>query len=357
MIEGLVKEIFEVSSKLKDLKLMSFCGTHEHTIASSGIREIIPRSIELIPGPGCPVCITPAGIIDEAIRLSLEGIEILTFGDAYRLPGFKWTKGGFPRSLMEAKELGGKVKVVYSPAEALHEGSGERVFLAIGFETTVPATVSLLERGKDRVKIISAHRLTPPVMVHTLEKHGKGKISGIIAPGHVSAIIGAKAWEFLPRDYGIPTVVSGFEPEDVLISILGLLRMIEAGRPELLNTYSRVVRAEGNKKALSSMEKWFEVRDASWRGLGMIPKSGLFLKEKWRNYDAEFQYGLRFEDSSEKNLPGCRCAEVVLGMSTPLECPLFMKSCTPERPYGPCMVSLEGTCYIWARNYGKRRRG
>jgi len=227
---------------------MTFCGTHEHTIVTAGIRSILPGSIELIPGPGCPVCITPASIVDQAIQLSMEGIEVITFGDSYKLPGTKWTKKDFPRSLMEARERGGKVRVVYSPLDVLRAEDKEAVFLAIGFETTVPATVSLLERRR-KIKILSAHRLTPPVMRFTLEKHRRGNINGIIAPGHVSAVIGARAWEFLPNEYGIPTVVSGFEPLDVLISIMELLRMLREKRARLINTYSRVVRYEGNPKA------------------------------------------------------------------------------------------------------------
>ncbi|MEM0020978.1 MAG: hydrogenase formation protein HypD [Fervidicoccaceae archaeon] len=354
MLESALSEIRKIAEKLGKTKIMSFCGTHEHTIASSGLRAVLPGEVELIPGPGCPVCVTPASIVDEAIRLSLEGVEVITFGDAFRLPGKKWIKSDFPKSLMEAKQRGGYVRVIYSPLEAIINRSRESVFLAIGFETTVPATVSLLER-KNNVKILSAHRLTPPVMKYTLEKHGRGGLRGIIAPGHVSAIVGAKAWEFLPRDYGIATVVSGFEPEDVLISILELLRMIERDAPSLKNTYKRVVKYEGNLEAQRAIEKWFEISDASWRGFGVIPNSGLVLREKWKDLDAMWQYGIRADrDSGSDNPPGCKCAEVTLGMSFPTSCPLFMKTCVPENPYGPCMVSTEGTCYIWARMLGRR---
>lgn len=332
---------------------MTFCGTHEHTIVTAGIRSILPRGIELIPGPGCPVCITPASIVDQAIQLSMEGIEVITFGDSYKLPGTKWTKKDFPRSLMEARERGGKVRVVYSPLDVLRAEDKEAVFLAIGFETTVPATVSLLERRR-KIKILSAHRLTPPVMRFTLEKHRRGNINGIIAPGHVSAVIGARAWEFLPNEYGIPTVVSGFEPLDVLISIMELLRMLREKRARLINTYSRVVRYEGNPKAQMAIEKWFEVRDAAWRGFGKIPNSGLFLREKWKQFDAFHEFGLKEEENQNDTLPGCRCAEITLGMALPTDCPHFMRGCTPERPYGPCMVSIEGTCRIWAMSLGKK---
>lgn len=352
-MEKVIDFIRKVASELGNTKIMSFCGTHEHTIVMAGIRSIMPKNVELIPGPGCPVCITPASIVDEAIKLSLEGIEVITFGDSFKLPGIRWTKKDFPRSLMEAKERGGLVRVVYSPLEVIGKERRERVFLAIGFETTVPVTVSILERTSS-VKILSAHRLTPPVMKYTLEKHGKGSINGIIAPGHVSAVIGAKAWEFLPKEYKVPTVVSGFEPKDVVVSIAELLRMIRLNKPELVNTYSRVVKSVGNLKAKEAIDRWFEVRDASWRGFGIIPKSGLFLKEKWKDLDASWQYGLKAEDGEGENPPGCRCAEVTLGMIPPTSCPHFMKGCTPEKPYGPCMVSIEGTCRIWAMGFGKK---
>jgi len=219
----------------------------------------------------------------------------------------------------------------------------------------VPATVSLLERRR-KIKILSAHRLTPPVMRFTLEKHGKGNINGIIAPGHVSAVIGARAWEFLPNEYGIPTVVSGFEPLDVLISIMELLRMLREKRARLINTYSRVVRYEGNPKAQMAIEKWFEVRDAAWRGFGRIPNSGLFLRERWKQFDAFHEFGLKDEENQNDTLPGCRCAEITLGMALPTDCPHFMRGCTPERPYGPCMVSIEGTCRMWAMSLGKKAK-
>ncbi|MGB9785349.1 MAG: hydrogenase formation protein HypD [Fervidicoccaceae archaeon] len=353
-MEKIIEYIRKVSEKLDKARIMTFCGTHEHTIATYGIRSILPENIELIPGPGCPVCITPASIIDEAISLALNGVEVITFGDSFKLPGIKWTKKDYPKNLMEAKERGGLVRVVYSPLEVIKEKDKEKVFLAIGFETTVPATISLLERSSN-IKILSAHRLTPPVMKYALEKHGKGNINGIIAPGHVSAIIGAKSWEFLPKEFGIPTVISGFEPTDVILSIAELVMMIKNGDAKLVNTYNRVVKYEGNVRAQKAIEHWFEVKDASWRGFGIIPNSGLFLKEKWKYLDAYWQYGLKLEEGENDNPPGCRCAEVTLGMTKPNDCPHFLKGCIPERPYGPCMVSAEGTCRIWAMVFGRKK--
>ncbi len=352
----IVSKIAEIADELDDhVKIMDFCGTHEWTITHYGIRSLMPENIELVAGPGCPVCITPGYYVDIAVKLAMEGIRVFTFGDVYRLPG---SSRGVPRNLEEAKSHGADVKIVYSVADAikLSADGKESVFLAVGFETTAPATLGPIHRGEipDNLSFIIVHRLTPPITKYVLENYPKSPIRGIIAPGHVSAITGASEWKFVAEDYGIPVVVSGFEPVDVLLSILEIIKQIREDRIELVNEYSRVVRWEGNLKAKEVMRSTCEVVNAGWRGIGFVPESGLRLRSTYSKYDALTKYGipeLSEEMWMEDLPPGCRCAEVTLGMAKPTDCPLFKRACTPERPYGPCMVSSEGTCLIWAK-YG-----
>ncbi len=351
----IVDKIHEVASELNHVKIMDFCGTHEWTITQYGIRSLMPKNVELVAGPGCPVCITPGYYVDVAIRLAIEGIRVFTFGDVYRLPG---SSRDIPKNLEEAKSEGADVRIVYSVSDAikLSKDGRESVFLAVGFETTAPATLGPICRGEvpRNMSFIVVHRLTPPITRYILENYPQSPVRGIIAPGHVSAIIGASEWEFVAKDYRISVVVSGFEPIDVLLSILEILRQIRDGRAELVNEYSRIVKWEGNLKAKEVMRSTCDVVDAGWRGIGFVPQSGLLLKRRYSDYDALTKYGIRelSEEAWEEDLPpGCKCAEVTLGMAKPTDCPLFKNVCTPERPYGPCMVSSEGTCLIWAK-YG-----
>ncbi|RLG75880.1 MAG: hydrogenase formation protein HypD [Thermoprotei archaeon] len=336
------------------VKIMDFCGTHEWTITHYGIRTLVPDGVELIAGPGCPVCITPAYYVDQLIKLSLDGVEVLTYGDAVRLPASVGLK---PRSLLEAKAIGGKVHVVYSFMDAVKYAksrTGDMVFFAIGFETTMPSVASVIIKGKvpKNLTILTAYRYTPPIVRYLFTKVKGVHLDGVIAPGHVSAVIGASSWEFIPKDYGVPTVVAGFEAIDVLIAIEKILEMIAKSKAELVNEYSRVVKWEGNKLAKKAISEVFDVHDAYWRGIGFVERSGGFLRDRFKEYDAVRQYGLRDppEDLSKEIIPGCKCHEVVLGLSKPTDCPLFMKVCRPSSPYGPCMVSIEGTCRIWAEH-------
>jgi len=337
-----------------NVKVMDFCGTHEWAITYYGIRSLMPKGVELIAGPGCPVCITPATFVEEAIKLALDGIRVYVFGDAYKLPSTSLKK---PRSLFEAAAMGANVKVVYGFLDAVKDAKEygkEALFLGIGFETTAPSYAIPFKHGivPKNLKFLSALRLTPPIMRHALDinmkKYPTHKF-GVIAPGHVSTVIGASAWEFLPREYKIPTVVAGFEPLDLLIAIEKILEMMVNERPGIFNEYARSVTWEGNIYAKKAIEEVFEVVDAAWRGIGVVPKSGLVLSEKFKEWDAVREYGIK-EDIQRAitDPPGCRCGEVSLGLIPPTQCPMFMKVCTPERPYGPCMVSEEGTCRIWA---------
>ncbi len=354
IVRAIHKVSAEVARKIgESIKIMDFCGTHEWTITHYGIRSLMPPYVELLAGPGCPVCVTPGHYVDHLIKLSMEGIHVYTYGDSYMLPG---SKGSGIKNLAEARARGGKVTVVYSFLDvikaALKARSENHVFFAVGFETTMPAVAEPLARRAipPNLKIMNAHRFTPPVIKYLFDNVKDVRIHGVIAPGHVSAITGSETWRFIPEDYGVPTVVSGFEPIDVLITILAILRQLRRGKAELVNEYTRVVQPHGNGEALKSINKAFDIVDSYWRGVGVVPSSGAKIKEPLIDYDAERFYGLKVAADFRDVLPGCRCGEVVLGKVKPTDCPLFMKACTPERPYGPCMVSSEGTCRIWALN-------
>jgi len=348
--EKIVRRIHDLAKSIGyKIKIMNFCGTHEYTITYYGIRSLMPENIELVAGPGCPVCIVPARYIDVCVDLALSGITVFTYGDMYRVPGSKL-------SLAEARSRGGKVKVVYGFLDVLkHRELKEAVFFGVGFETTQPTVASRIAENfvPNSLKILSAYRLTPPIMRYLLENNVV-ELHGVIAPGHVSTIIGSSSWEFLPEEFQISTVVAGFEPIDVLLAILNIVEQIFSGKAYLYNEYSRVVKREGNILAKKYVEECFEVCDASWRGIGVVSRSGLSFRKKYEKYDAVVEYGLNLKGGVDVK-PGCRCSDVILGKAKPTDCPFFMKTCTPRHPYGPCMVSSEGTCSIWAR-YGSLPR-
>ncbi len=324
------------------LKLLHVCGTHENTVTRFGIRSIIPPNIEVVAGPGCPVCVTSTSAIDQAIDIAHNHAKVFTYGDMFGVPG---SDG----SLKDARAEGAQVKVVYSVSDAVRiaGSSGEpSTFFSIGFETTAPTTASVIRAGTpSNLTFITSHRLIPPALVALLSS-GRIEIDGLICPGHVSTIIGTRPYEVLAREFGIPVAVSGFEPLDVLVSIIDLVKQYKAGKPRVFNEYTRSVRPEGNKRAMEIMNQIFEVCDADWRGIGNIPSSGLRLREEYSHLDAAERFGI--EERTPLEMPtGCKCASVLLGSSSPTDCPFFGKGCTPDRPVGPCMVSNEGTCKIW----------
>ncbi|MEM4717926.1 MAG: hydrogenase formation protein HypD [Desulfurococcaceae archaeon] len=369
LVEVILKKIKDTWIKYVEktgidrLKIMNFCGTHEYTITHYGIRTLLPNGIELVAGPGCPVCVTPSHYVEEVVRVALDGIAVYTYGDVYRLRTYRGYKGIY--SLSEARSRGASVKVVPDLLTAIRdskEHGKSSLFIGIGFETVAPGYAQAIIRGHipSNLKIISLVKLTPPAMFYTLEvsreKPTEPLISGVIAPGHVSTVTGAKAWEPVSENYNIPVVVSGFEPVDVLISIYEVLRELLNNESRVLIEYRRAVSYHGDITAQAMISRAFEAVDDAWRGVGFIPKSGLMIRDKHREYDALYEYGMRKLDPSNWQYdmpPGCKCAEIVLGKAYPIQCPLFMKACTPSRPVGPCMVSLEGTCAIWAR-YGSR---
>jgi hydrogenase expression/formation protein HypD len=329
------------------VKVCHVCGTHEWTISHHGLRAVLPKSVDVIAGPGCPVCIIPAAEIDEAIKLALEkNVVIVTFGDLVRVPGSEM-------SLQDARAGGGDVRVVYSVLDAVNMAEKEPnrnfAFFAVGFETTAPSTaVEVLKKPPRNLSFLVSHRLIPPAM-ELLMGVGDLNIDGFIAPGHVSTIIGLKPYEVFPKAYRMPTVVAGFEPLDVLFAISMLLQQINNQEAKLENEYNRVVTRDGNIKAQKLIAQAFDVADGNWRGLGKIPASALALKKEHSDYDARIKYNVKVKHSRDL-LPGCLCHLVMIGKIKPPECGLFMKRCTPQTPRGACMVSMEGTCRIWAKH-------
>lgn len=335
-----------------DIKICHVCGTHEWTITHYGLRSLLPSTVDVIAGPGCPVCVVPAAEIDEAISLALDGVKVTTFGDVIRVPGSE-------ASLQDARASGGDIKIVYSVRDAVKmakkEPDKDFVFFAIGFETTAPSTaVEILNDPPDNMSFLISHRLIPPVM-ELLVGLGDLHIEGFIAPGHVSTIIGAKPYEIFPKAYRMPTVIAGFEPLDVLFAVSMLLEQIQNNVAKLENEYTRSVTSEGNTKAQQLMRRVFDVVSGHWRGIGRVPFSALKLKSEFSCYDARERYDIETGQGKDL-LPGCSCHLVLIGRIRPPECELYGKTCTPSSPYGPCMVSIEGTCQIWYR-YGKRSQG
>jgi len=347
------KEPFKaILSKIKSLppqtiSLMEVCGTHTVSISKSGIRNLLPPNIRLISGPGCPVCVTSLEDVDRVIMLAAEGkihsrYIIATFGDMMRVPGSH-------SSLLKEKAKGADIRVVYSPVDALslarENPDKEVIFFAVGFETTSPtfaATIlQAMKEGLDNFSIISNNKLIPPAMEALLNDENI-TIDGFICPGHVSAIIGTTPYQKIVTHYQRGCVISGFEPLDIIFSIYLLMHQKYSGTPKVEIEYSRVVRQEGNPKALKVLNQVYELSDAQWRGLGTIPKSGLGLKDECALYDATRKFDLPQPEVSEPQ--GCRCGEVLKGMTSPTECPLFATHCTPSTPVGACMVSSEGTC-------------
>ncbi|MBS7610614.1 hydrogenase formation protein HypD [Candidatus Bathyarchaeota archaeon] len=358
LIHKYVDRLVKIHGRDYKVKFMNFCGTHEWTTVHYGIRSLLPENIELVAGPGCPVCVTPSFLIEHAIKLSFEDVRVYTFGDAFKLPTVKPVKG--VRNLAEAKASGGNVAVVYSFLDALkdlYSYAKESIFLAIGFETTAPGyAIPLINHLIPKnMYFLSALRLTPPAAEYAImeaKKRSMPSIDGIIAPGHVSAITGAKPWDELSRKLGMPAVISGFEPLDILLSILELLKMVLKGEVGVKIEYRRVVSWNGNVESLNAINIVFEVVDSPWRGIGFIDKSGLEIKNAYSNYDSFKIFSLNKPTRvswHDDSFSGCKCTEVVLGLAKPTDCRFFLKGCNPSKPLGPCMVSSEGTCSIWAR--------
>ncbi len=350
VISALLKTIgVKAKSLPTPCRIMEVCGTHTMTIHKYGLKKMLEEiGIEMVSGPGCPVCITPNEIHEAAITLVTrnEDIILATFGDMTRVP----TRMDSLQNTIPHR--GSSIRIVYSPQESLELARQKKdksvIFFGVGFETTIPSIAFLAKHAaQENLKnysILSALWLIPPPLKAILES-GEIKISGFLYPGHVSAIIGIKPYEFVARDYGFPGAIAGFEPGDILLGISSILDQLKEGKPRVSNEYSRVVPSDGNPIALSLMEEILEPKDAHWRGLGLIPKSGLKLRKAFGNQDAEAKYGLDIQAGSD-DLPGCRCGDVLRGLISPTECALFAKKCAPDFPCGPCMVSFEGSCFV-----------
>lgn len=336
----------------RPLKLMEVCGTHTVEIFRQGVRSVLPASVTLLSGPGCPVCVTSIRDVDAAISIAKRPDTVLvTFGDMMRVPGGK-------QSLLEARSDGADVRVMYSPMDALklakEEPQKQIVFFATGFETTSPLIAgTVFAAARDQVTnftILSSHK-TVPLAIKALLDSPDVKVDGFIMPGHVSTMIGLSPYEFIARDFRKPCVVTGFEAHEILLGIVMILRQIAKGEAEVENAYPGVVKREGNPKAMALLHEVFEPTDAYWRGIGNLPGTGLRLREKFRLFDAEDRFKPETTGIAEPEL--CSCGDILRGVKVPTECPLFGTGCTPESPVGPCMVSTEGSCAAYFK-YGER---
>ncbi len=348
-VEALSRRVGERAHQLdRPVTFMEVCGTHTHAIGAAGLRRMLPHKVRLISGPGCPVCVTPVDYLDRAEALAaLPDVIVCTFGDLMRVPS---SRG----SLERARARGCDIRVVYSPRDALgvaRQHPAKRVvFLAVGFETTVPTVAAALaEAEAERIVnflVLPGSKLIEPPL-RALVTDGDLRIDGFLLPGHVSVIIGANAYSFLVDEFGVPATVVGFSPVDILLGVLELVQQVLDATPRVANLYARVVRPQGNPHAQQLVARFFEPVDTRWRGLGSIPRSGLGVRAAWAHRDAS-TIAVAVPEPSEPR--GCRCGDVLKGVIQPPECPLFDRSCTPDTPLGACMVSSEGTCAAWYRH-------
>jgi len=352
-MKQMVEELHQLAKQIsRPLKLMEVCGTHTVEIFRHGIRSIIPGSITLLSGPGCPVCVTAIRDVDAAISIAKRpGTVLVTFGDMMRVPGGR-------QSLLEARSEGADVRVMYSPLDALTLARNlpERqvVFFATGFETTSPliaGTVFAAARGGVKnFTIFSSHK-TVPLALKTLLDSPDVKVDGFILPGHVSTMIGLAPYAFIAEQYRKPSAVTGFEAQEIILGITMIVRQIAAGNARIENAYPSVVMTEGNPRAMAILNDVFEPSDAYWRGIGVLPGTGLKLRNKYREFDAEERFHPEVTGVPEPEL--CSCGDILRGVKVPTECPLFGTGCTPDSPVGPCMVSTEGSCSAYFK-YGHR---
>lgn len=343
-IDRIKEELLQYDGK--PIKIMEVCGTHTASIFKNGIRSLLSPKIQLISGPGCPVCVTSSAYIDRLVGYSLQEKHcVLTFGDMMKVKGTRM-------SLTEAKAVGGKVRILYTPLAALtiaaEDPETDYVFAAVGFETTTPIYALMLEemiaKGIKNLKLMTSIKTIIPALTYICEN--EKNIDAFLCPGHVSVITGSSIYEELAKRYEKPFVVAGFEGEHILLAVYEIVRQILHHREGVKNMYTSVVSEDGNRKASELILKYFESTDDYWRGIGKIEQSSLKLKSGFAEYDA----GSSFEAAEEKLPKGCSCKEVILGRINPVECPLFGKVCTPLNAIGPCMVSTEGACGIWYKN-------
>ncbi|MFW6144530.1 MAG: hydrogenase formation protein HypD [Candidatus Natronoplasma sp.] len=340
------KILDKIEAANREIKLMHVCGTHQDTLVRHGLEPLLEEvGVEIVQGPGCPVCVTTQREIEEMIKLAEEGVTVAIFGDMMNVPGEK-------RKLSDVRTEGGEVKIVYSVDDAVKMAENrddEMVFISVGFETTVPSTANVVANDPpSNFSILTCNRVIPPALEAVMEM-GEVDLDGLIEPGHVSTIIGTEPYQFLSERYNIPQVVAGFEPLDLLLAVWMLLKQVREGRSEVENEYGRVVKEEGNLKAQKIIEDVFKPKDVKWRGFPEIPKSGLKLRKKYGNYEAREKFSDILEPLANREFEepeGCLCGEVLRGIIKSTECPLFGEECVPSNPVGPCMVSREGACNI-----------
>jgi len=349
LLQKINNNVVALDGKALPLKFMEVCGTHTVSILKFGFRQFFKDTIKFLSGPGCPVCVTSAKDIDKTIFLAQQGYHIVTFGDLIKVPGSQ-------SSLEKEMAQGATVDVVYSPFDALaiaKNTTKEVIFIAVGFETTIPVIASLvLDAYAQKLNNLSILCLvkTMPNVLRYLLTHLQGQIDGFILPGHVSVIIGSEPYEFIPEEYHIPCTIAGFEPVDLGLGVESLIDQIRSGSVKVDNRYTRMVRTEGNTAAQVLISSVFQESDVSWRGFGIIPLSGLGLKAEFEQFDAEKKFDIRVDDVEVKT--ACICGDIISGKSSPLDCVLFRKQCAPENPVGPCMVSFEGACAAYYK-YGE----
>ena len=343
--EQQVKKLLEDIHSLvtREWHIMEICGGQTHSLVKNGILNMLPDNIIMVHGPGCPVCVTPIGMIDKAVELALkEGVILCSFGDMVRVPGSEM-------SLLKAKALGADVRIVYSPLDALKiardNTEKEVVFFAVGFETTAPANalsvVQAKKTGIQNFSILTSHVLVPPAMEAILSDR-ETRIDGFLAAGHVCTIMGSDQYEPIARKYKVPIIITGFEPVDLLRGIKACVEQLEQGVFQLDNQYKRVVKGEGNREAQSIIFEIFEIGDREWRGIGSIPFSGYQVRKEYSGFDAIRKFSIQSKDGKEN--PDCMAGQILKGLKKPHECPLFGNKCTPSNPQGAPMVSSEGAC-------------
>jgi hydrogenase expression/formation protein HypD len=346
LVGSLIKKIKQLIEQIdENIRIMHVCGTHEHDVVKVGLRSLLPAEIELIAGPGCPVCVSSAQDVDEVLWIAdNHNVTITTFGDMMRVPGSN-------ESLYQAQGRGVDVQVIYGVSDAIKLAQKtpdkDVLFFSVGFETTSCVTAAeVIRTNLPNFSIYPSHKVIPPAMELLLQRDDI-EFQGYLAPGHVSTIIGTKPYEFIPEKYNFPVAIAGFEPVDILMGILSLIKQIDEGKPTVDNTYGRWVKYEGNTAALRTLNEAYELSDARWRGLGIFPMTGHEISDKYAQIDAKKKYDIPELQIKELH-GGCICDEILIGKSKPEKCKLFMKTCKPEHPIGACMVSHEGTCNVAA---------
>lgn len=351
IVKELADQIQRIMSDMDRVRLMHVCGTHEHEISRYGLRQLLPGNLEVIPGPGCPVCICPVELIDQAITLSYQpAVTVLTFGDMLRVPATR-------ESLDGARKNGGSVKMIYGPLDAIQiavtNPDENFVFFSVGFETTASGVAGMIQKGvPENLTFLIANRYIPPVFELLMRVHEKSTLQGFLLAGHAVTITGIHAYDYMETKYHLPCVAAGFTPVDIFSAIHTLLRLIQSNQAKVLNGYRRVVNDDGNLSAKQALADVFDLVPGNWRGIDTVDGTAYQLKEKYTVLDASKRFNARPPYPSRAKHPGCICHKIMLGEAPPTQCKLFREKCHPENPYGPCMVSLEGTCHTWFHHQG-----